>query len=461
MPYTPYNALCLVMQRIEDSVTSLGYNPCPRQIEKWAMVILEGMSGPSRTYHGEDHILELSKDMDPISTISALFHDIVYYQVDGGLTPLVKSFIFPYFSNVNGILHVKELSIKDPVYEISIGIFGYSPGQQLLPSSGQNEFLSTLLALKVMSEILSSRDLLMVALCIEATIPFRAHTKILEILRARTEEISKKMSLNLSSESIEEGIKRAAKLANKDVGSFSSDHVAEFLEQTWQLLPETNVRLTSSNVYSIREYRSALLKMETFLSNLRPEVIYFEYKGVAEKKYFHSLVKKAKFNLEVGINYLRIKLYTVSILEALSEITGGGVPLIFFMGDLKHQTQGNQLKIRSFLEKMPQIEKTEVVKDSLMYQLLEIGRAKDSSYDTKASPLSAYLYKILGEKEILKKYVESKKMFHGQLSHEKFLQQQNQDMIATIAKACAELAYTRKKKLQSIEKILRNNKIKK
>ncbi|NRA46971.1 MAG: hypothetical protein HRU09_18645 [Oligoflexales bacterium] len=348
MDNTPIEALIKVMEKFKWSVSSLNYMPTSHQLERWAMIILEGMSGPIRLYHSHDHVIELAEGMDPIGVIAALFHDIVYYQVDGGVPPFLHSFIFPYFNSVNGILFTKEMEEPDFVYDVTLEIFGFSQGQQLLAAKGQNEFLSALLALKVMSEVLSKKELLMVCTCIEATIPFRAKTNAIELLEKRLNYVNFKHSLGIESSEIEAGINRAVKIANKDVDSFSHEEVASFLEETWMLLPETNARLITSSMYTIREYRNALFKMERFLSNLRADSIYCSYAGTPNQEEINKLTKCATKNLELGCYYLQIKLYSIAILEALSDITGGDVPLIFFMGDFRHKS--SIPKMESFLD---------------------------------------------------------------------------------------------------------------
>lgn len=426
--------------------------PTSHQLERWAMIILEGMSGPTRLYHSHDHVIDLAEGMDPIGVVAALFHDIVYYQVDGGVPPFLHSFIYPYFNSVNGILFTKEMDEPDFIYDATLDLFGFSQGQQLLLAKGQNEFLSALLALKVMSEVLSKKELLMVCVCIEATIPFRAKTNAIEVLEKRLNYVNVKHSLGIERSELNAGIKRAVILANKDVGSFSHEEVALFLEETWQLLPETNTRLITSSMYTIREYRNALFKMERFLSNLQAESIYCSYDGhpvVAEIKKFTEC---AQNNLRLGCYYLQVKLYTVAILEALSDITGGDVPLIFFMGDLRHESSIPKMEL--FLDKkrisLPEAKD----KNPVITDLLTFGRASDSVYDTKASPLSAFLYDFLGEKKIIQHYQEAKDLFLGKLSAENFLLNQNEELVDSIANACAQVAYTRKTRLESIRNIL-------
>ena len=104
----------------------------------------------------------------------------------------------------------------------------------------QNEFLSTLFALRVLSDIVSNRELMEIAVCIEATIPFRANTNAMKELKTRIISANKKFNLGIGKGDIEKIMTRAVLLSNKDVENFSYADTGLFLDQTWRLLPETN-----------------------------------------------------------------------------------------------------------------------------------------------------------------------------------------------------------------------------
>lgn len=143
------------------------------QLENWAIIIYESMSAPSRTFHGVQHVFDISEGADPIQKVSAFFHDVIYYSIDGGLSPAQEK-----------VLHglVKEGEEKavslceaefDEATRLVIDMFGFSPGQTLNPFSGLNEFLSAALAIRCLKDTLSLSSLAKIAACIEATIPFR------------------------------------------------------------------------------------------------------------------------------------------------------------------------------------------------------------------------------------------------------------------------------------------------
>ena len=48
-------------------------------------------------------------------------------------------------------------------------------------------------------------------------------------------------------------------------------------------------------------------------------------------------VARTTGNLELAVRYLRAKLYSIALVEAIAEITGGDVPLDYFMGGIKQR----------------------------------------------------------------------------------------------------------------------------
>lgn len=143
------------------------------QLENWAIIIYESMSAPSRTFHGVQHVFDISEGADPIQKVSALFHDVIYYSIDGGLNPAQEKVL-------HGLVNEgedKTVSLCEDEFDeatrLVIDIFGISPGQTLNPFSGLNEFLSAALAIRCLKTALSLSSLAKIAVCIEATIPFR------------------------------------------------------------------------------------------------------------------------------------------------------------------------------------------------------------------------------------------------------------------------------------------------
>ena len=73
--------------------------------------------------------------------------------------------------------------------------------------------------------------------------------------------------------------------------------------------------------------------------------------------------------------------------EALAELTGGDVPLDYFMGGPKN---GNR-DVRKIENYLPQLGSARDL-DPPLHRLLSEGRASESSFDTNPSPVGAFLH---------------------------------------------------------------------
>ena len=454
MGMTSYQALCRVTEKFQWAFTTLNYKVSTRQTERWSTYILEAMSGPARIYHSAEHVLELSEGMDPLATIAALFHDIVYYQVDGGLASFILAEIHPYFEKINGILHIRTLEEGDTTFNLTLDIFGFTSGQQLLVSDGQNEFLSTLFALRLMADLLPIREQLAIAVCIEATIPFRAGTGAMKALRERVLKASEKYCLGLSHAEIDRYLRRAVRLANKDVENFSMKDPGQFLNQTWRILPEMNSRLNTPGIYSVREYRIALYKMEGFLSHLQAGTIFDNFLGEPGEVICQQMTRRAENNIRLALIYLRLKLYATAMLEALAVETGGDIPMVYFTGD-KEEFLSEARKTQAFrtarrLSQPRRGRSDPPDHDPAVSRLLARSGSYGASYDSRSSPLSSYLYSHLGTNRILKGCEQARSMFSGRISSDEFLRAQEPSIVRDVAQACALLAPTRRAQLKEL-----------
>ncbi|HZX00624.1 MAG TPA: hypothetical protein VFF45_00105 [Bacilli bacterium] len=63
------------------------------------------MTGPWRYFHTPNHIFEVGGTDDPIEVLAALFHDIVYVQVDRGIQFNVAHFLTPFIVQLRAPPH--------------------------------------------------------------------------------------------------------------------------------------------------------------------------------------------------------------------------------------------------------------------------------------------------------------------------------------------------------------------
>ncbi len=397
-----------------------------KELEKIAELIIQTMTGPWRYFHTPEHIFEVGGSEDAIEVLAALFHDVVYVQVDQSVNFNLTYYLVPFIRQVGERLLIRvptELP-SDCTGEMVLQVFNFSGGQTLSPLEGQNEFLSALVAAKVLEPFMPLELLLQIVACIEATIPFRTkHETGLsnsEILYQRLQSITSVFNFKLTDEELFETVIRSIRLSNRDVGSFAHPNPAKFIDNTWNLLPETNHHLKYSGSYTINQYRTALQKMEGFLNFIKPEVIFHQFRGYPSDENYQSLVKKSITNIEVGLLYLGTKLFAIAVLEALSLRFGRVIPVSTLMGEMP----SHNFIAASLVDFIPAVDYPCQPKNELEDQvltLLEKGRTQNSSYDIKNSPLATYMVKSMGFDQIRYQRSRAQQFFQNKISSEEFL----------------------------------------
>lgn len=414
------------------------------ELENLAIMVHRAMTVQARTFHTPEHIFELADASNPWLALAALFHDIVYYQVDEGFTPEIYQTLTPYIEDPYGAMILIAPNANDLSFAITCEVFDVHAGQRLSEFKGLNEFLSALVMNKKLAGIVSTTDLLQVTACIETTIPFRGVNDLQQspgnILAKRLRAINEHYSLGMEKAEIIIAVQRAVEFANRDVANFSEKDTGKFLDNTWKLLPETNPSLRLRGVYSIHSYREALQKMEGFLRFLDPDNIFESYKGAPDPSSYQRMVALAYRNVYTAREYLGIKLLAAAILEAVATLTGGDAPVALFMGDIEGAE--NCKRVENLL---PAVDIAPSVKvGSTLFGLLAFGRASASSFDMQNSPLSLFIYKHLGTDDVKFYLNQARDMFDGIVDAKTFLDQLPAPTLIPIANLCATMAVTRR-----------------
>ena len=414
-------------------------------VEDLAITVHRAMTAQARSFHTLEHVFTLAAIPSPISSLAALFHDLVYYQVDEGIPADINAAVSPYILEREGEIAICErLDPADRLLAMTLQLFGYGAGQKLSPFDGLNEFLSALFMNVRLGGIVGERELVKITACIEATIPFKGKDdqgrRPFDLLEERLRTINERYHLSMTGPEIEDAVKEAVVFANDDVASFAEEDPGMFLDNTWLLLPETNDALRSGEVYSIREYRQALQKMGRFLNFLNPDNIFHSHRGAPPEKEFIQMVSVARNNIHTARDYLGVKLLAIAVLEALAEMTGGDVPLSMFMGDFRRKDE----PVKRLEDFLPPVPAPRSEGQSPVSRLLVFGRASESIFDMKNSPTSLYLYQSLGPDEIKRLLNYAQEMFDGNLGEQEFLAQVDGTVIAAIAEAGASMVLTRR-----------------
>ncbi len=438
-----------LIQAFEEAFANLQVDIAGTELEALAIFIHKAMGIEARHFHTPEHILSLIASHNPIQTLAAMFHDIVYYQVDRGFSSEVWATISPYIREIGTEIYIDpDVPADDRLFNLAIETFDFQRGQKLSPFAGLNEFLSALVMCRKLGEILPEDTLLKAIVYIEATIPFRVTNARgegpFESLAARLSRVSQKHHIPMTASEIDATIQGAVTFANEDVKNFAEEDPTRFLDNTWKLLPETNVALRSGNIYSIREYRMALQKMAQFMDQLDTDSVFHSYKDTPTTEELRKMVTLARHNVDAAREYLGTKLLSVAILEALAEITGGDTPLSLFVGD-SQAYQAGETRLESYLSDVETL--TSVDRPSPVYILMEVSKASQSEFDIQHSPLTLYLYKSLGPDMIKTLLASARDMFAGNTSAHEFLDQIDGPIVADIAAACAAMVPTRSQQL--------------
>ncbi len=441
------------LEKLGWAMNKLGVVVNPSDLAKITALIVQTMTGPWRYFHTPDHIFEVGGSTNAIEVLAALFHDLVYVQVDQSVHFNLTYYISPLVHESGEQLYIRPESDlpPDPLFDLVTAIFGFTPGQQLSPFAGQNEFLSALVCVKVLQPFLSPGLLAQIVACIEATIPFRPEKEGLspsERLFQRLQAANERFNLGLSEAAQIEAVQSAVRMANRDVGSFANPVSARFLDNTWSLLPETNHNLKNPSSYTVHDFRVALQKMEKFMDFLRPDIVFQEFRGEPNPKTYQGMLDRAGRNIEIARLYLGSKLFTMALLEALSRRFGRNIPLSTLMGELNPLGISIE-KLEDFLPDLPNRYPLDHDLEREVFELLHKGRFSSSAYDIKNSPLTTFIVKVMGFERIRALIGAAKEFFEDQRSSESFLELCDPEVVEAIVQALARLFDSRKAALLS------------
>jgi hypothetical protein len=412
----------------------LGSTAGTGDIERWGFSIHAALSAAGREFHNHDHVIDLVADGDPLEVIAALYHDAVYIQVDQGPPHSMRTELATVLAQGADGWRVLPGAAGPGTGDV-LAVFGRKVGDVVTSTTGLNEFASALVASIQLAGALSREQRICVAACIEQTIPFRVDP-VPDLARRLAE-------LGLAGDELELAICRAVRVGNRDVENFADNDPARFLDNTWKLLPESNPALHAPMVYTVRDYRVALQKMEGFLAWLPADRVFHAWNDEPGAAVHARRVARTTGNLELAVRYLRAKLYSIGLVEAIAEITGGDVPLDYFMGGLKSPHRPEMKRIEQFLPTLTHARDL----DPPLHRLLAEGRASESSFDTGPSPLGAFLHGSVGQSAMLAGVAHAKKWWAGASDASTFLQGQPPRPVAAIARAAGNIIDTRRDRL--------------
>lgn len=443
------STLARCIRLFQAALTELRIPFTPEQLEQWVLGIHAAMTSRSRNFHQLDHVLDVAKGLRPTQVLAALYHDVVYFQVDQGFTPAVRP-------KVEGALVMKDGKFFVAPDAPNVGarlvreLFDLEAGQELKLFAGLNEFLSAVVAIHDLGPLLTKVQAAAVIMCIRATIPFQgpdASGRTFPVrMAASLKSVSEREGWECPEYMVDDLVRQAVEMGNADVANFGDADLSVFLDNTWKLLPEANPALHSVGAYTLRSYRSSLEKMEGFLSQLDSGVVFHEYKGCPEEPVFQAMTRAADKNIRQGVEYLRAKLVTLALLESIAELTGGDAPIVLLAGASKEE-EPTAMQIQDFLAE-PQAYRVEGFQgmNELVYHVLNIGRVSATHFDSKASPLAAFLYSVVGAGALDRHFTAAKQAFSGKLPWQDFLRTFPLPLVGALFEAVATISVTRERR---------------
>lgn len=415
------------LDQLQSAAEQLGGDASSPEWHPLANMIIQAMTGPWRSFHTPEHIFDVGANGSPVEIVAALFHDLVYVQVDNGINLNLSRYLAHYLRETpKGIVLETAAYADDTGLQLTLDIFGLQDGQVLNPFAGQNEFLSALVAVKSMQSLLPLGALARIAVCIEATIPFRTPaadgTTCCEQMLQRLEKTNARHGLGLSSDAIRQAVESAVRLANRDIGNFASAHPSVFLDNTWNLIPETNHDLVNVNIYTVRGFRIALQKMEGFLSQLNPELVFRRFDNEPDTSTHAHRLALTRRNLQVACMYLKVKLVSMGLLEALSLRIAPDVSLASMMGALPIHSEPS-IQLEHLLPTVASPQQPANEHEAIVLELLQVGRSAESAHDSKHSPVSSFILKAMGFAQTLSMYDSAKAFFANPALAETLIEQ--------------------------------------
>lgn len=427
------------------------------ETERLAKLVHHAMESKTRAYHTSGHVFGLCEGTQPLQVLAALFHDLVYYQLDGGFPAHTANLLAGVIRSEEGSMILQTIRPDDSALALCAELFGFESGQVLSLYGGLNEFLSAVVAARLLQPHLSAADLVAVIACIESTIPFRkpdrqgrtAADRLAQRVQTQTSRLVGTRDPDVVQARVGRVVRDAIGLANRDVGSFSAQDPGQFLSSTWLLIEESNAPLAVTGQYTLQEYRHGLSRMDAFLRTLDPADIFQYYQGYPSPREVDGLCIAAGRNIAFACDFLGAKIASLAVIEALALCTGTDGPISMFLGDIR-SADGLPERIEDFL---PAVAPSARYNPDLL-RVFEMGRSQESTNDLTTSPITAFVYRCTGHAGTVHTLALARRMFDGVLTPQAFLHSLERGMVRAIARACSHIALSRRAELLELARNL-------
>lgn len=399
----------------------------PAEVQELAVLVHQCMDGKTRTYHTSFHVLGLCDGLKPIQVLAALFHDVVFYQLDGGFPKSVSALLKDVTCPESVFLRLQKIAPDDHALVLCADIFGLRSEDLLSPNSGLNEFLSAVVAIRLLRRYLNSAQLTAVAACIELTIPFRAPdakgNTPAQALGQRVQSFCTKLFDAEAQRSafVKTTLTDAVIFANRDVAGFIDAPPEHCLSNSMLLVEESMMPKAAAGASSLLTYRGALLGMDAFLSRLNPAYVGQSFADCPDAVTVVQMQQTTQKNIAFVRDYIAAVLCSVAIIEAIARSTDHDYPRSLLLSGPGWAEAGL----------FPAPPAGVIVSDALL-DLFMNGLAPEMNPGLDALPLTACVYRLLGQTAIQHTYQQARQMFDGTLTPHAFLQNLDRDMVCAI-----------------------------
>ena len=271
------------------------------RIDHMARFIEASMCTPGRLYHSVHHVFDVVHGMnlpeDAVLVLAALFHDVIYLSIDKELSPDQADFLLEQDPDNHCIMLVRSIFPADTNYTTC------------------NEYLSALVAAKLLRECLSSQHLVQVVACIEASIPFRPNQPMERLYERLSilDSVNQDMNLPFTPPQLIKTVQMAARFANHDLRAFRSPDATYFWSTSWQLLPEWHPALLKS-VPRLKDLEDALTKLQHNYTKLPPpEQVFQSFRGEPSKERLEEYCQLARRNIQVVDTYTNYRRWAIRV----------------------------------------------------------------------------------------------------------------------------------------------------
>jgi hypothetical protein len=454
-PNLTYSSIVSVALTLHRAFSALGYRVEMPECEELSLFLNSVYGTRNRAFHDIQHALEVSEGASPLGQIAALFHDVVYIQVDRSRLPALRKQFGPFDPRESLELTIPSLSALEKWGRATCALFGKSSGQKVSITSGINEFLSAWVCVQTLKNRVSEKHLLEICLAIRCTIPFqadRANPTFLDEVMDQFTQAASLLGLVFSEKDRREALKQGVLVSNNDIKGFGLEEPEVFIYNSWALLFENNPSLQNTH-YTIRSYRDPLQRLEGFLASMTPKRIFLQYDGYPDDRRYRNLISGAEANLRIGRDYVRIKLLETLLLEAFSQATGADCPLELFTGPKPRSREMKTARIGAFLNQY-QFPWNMDGKDEKVLRLLSEGRAYRSKFDTKTSEFASFLYVVLSKATLETLYETSQRFARNEIKAEDFLKDLPPAVLIYVARALSKVALTRSDRILALAESL-------